>query len=115
MTSNTETQKQPVAREEGPHCPKCGAEIDHLEAYSLEENRQEVTLIDCPSSRRDLLEWSESEPIEETCVKIDFECPECKEVIYSNDGDSTDQAIIDFLSGKGPLPTPEAPETARAR
>jgi len=89
----------------GPHCPKCGAEIDHLEAYSLEENRQIVYLD--PS---DLLDWCESETVDGTCDKIDFECPECKEVIYTNKGDSNDQVIIDFLSGKSPLPTPKTPE-----
>jgi len=82
-----------------PHCPKCGAEIHSLEAYSLEENRQIVTL-----GGFEDLELSESDTIEGSCNKIDFECPECQETIYTNDGDSTDQAVIDFLSGKAPLP-----------
>lgn len=72
-------------------CPKCGAEIDHLNAFSLEENKQEVCLDETGN-----LDWGVSETVELSCVKIEFECPE---IIYKNDGSSTDPQIKALLTG----------------
>lgn len=73
-------------------CPKCHAEISHLVAYSLEENRQIVML-----DQYGELGWSASEPVEESCVQIEFECPRCNQVIYKNRGYSTDPFIKTML------------------
>lgn len=75
-------------------CPHCGATLTYLNAYSLEENKQEVSL-----DEDGHLDWSTSDPVEETCEKIDFECPDCGHVIYSNKGNSTDPEITRLLSG----------------
>ena len=73
-------------------CPKCGAEIDHIVAYSLEENKQDISL-DSDGE----LDWSASEPIDASCVQIEFECPECNQILYKNKGYSTDPEIKKLL------------------
>lgn len=75
-------------------CPKCEAEIDFLNAYSLEEVKQKVYLYDGE------LDWSESDFVDGSCVRIIFECPNCLKEIYRNKGDSTDKGIIEILEGK---------------
>jgi hypothetical protein len=72
-------------------CPKCHIEIDHLRAYSLEENVQNVSL------EGGELDWSTSDVVDESCVQIEFECPHCNQVIYKNRGDSTDPEIKRLL------------------
>jgi hypothetical protein len=74
-------------------CPKCEAELEALDAYSVEENKQEVTLDEDGN-----LDWSASDPVEDTCTCIEFECPTCKETIYKNRGNSTDPHIKELLS-----------------
>ena len=59
-------------------CPKCGQAYDHLKAFCLEENRYELGLGD-----DDKLEWSTSDPVEGSCVKIELECPHYEQVIYA--------------------------------
>lgn len=73
-------------------CAKCGSKIDHLDAYSLEENLQHISL-DADGS----LDWSASEPVDESCVQIEFECPECNQIIYKNKGWSSDPEILRLL------------------
>lgn len=75
-------------------CPECGEEINYLNAYSREENKQAVGLFE-----GDILEWDLSETIEDTCDRIEFECPECGKIIYTNEGNSQDEWIINFLKG----------------
>lgn len=77
-------------------CPKCGAEIDSLVAYSLEENKQTVTLAG-EVGDAGVLDWSPSDVVESSCKHIDFECPECGKVLFSNDGDSEDDRVSKFL------------------
>ena len=77
-----------------PKCPKCGKHIDALIAYSIEENKQEVTLEDT------FLNYGATETVDSSCSEIDFECPKCQNVIFTNDGDSQDKRIINFLKEK---------------
>ncbi|VVB51233.1 Uncharacterised protein [uncultured archaeon] len=89
-------------------CPKCGAEIDHLKAYSTEENLQIVTLNLPEYAEKNPLDWSRADPVEDTCTQIDFECPDCGNVIYSNNGNSQDPAVAEFLkTGNFPEKKPE--------
>jgi predicted RNA-binding Zn-ribbon protein involved in translation (DUF1610 family) len=73
-------------------CPHCGKQLDSLRAYSLEENVQIVTVEDGQ------VDWSTSDVVDDSCVQIEFECPECGKVIYKNKGDSTDAKIKQLLS-----------------
>jgi hypothetical protein len=68
-------------------CPKCLEEIDELTAFSLEENRQSVRW-----SAAWGLDWSTSEPVESSCVKIDFVCPLCDETIFH----SSNNEVYDY-------------------
>ena len=74
-------------------CPKCDAEIDFLNAYSLEEVVQDVFL------NENNLDWGESNFVDGTCQRIIFECPECCQEIYRNKGDSNDVRIKEILKG----------------
>jgi predicted RNA-binding Zn-ribbon protein involved in translation (DUF1610 family) len=74
-------------------CPKCETQITSLNAYSLEENLQEVTI----ENDENDLSWDCSEPQEGTCKRINFECPECGAVLFTNKGDSRDERVIKFL------------------
>lgn len=76
-------------------CPKCNWEIEFLIAYSLEENRQDVSL-----DQDGDLDYGFSEAIDESCHKMDFECPNCRESIYENDGWPHDPKIYELLGGK---------------
>jgi predicted RNA-binding Zn-ribbon protein involved in translation (DUF1610 family) len=73
-------------------CPKCGEPLEHLDSFSLEENRQTIHLDDGEE-----LDWSSIEPVEGTTVYISFECPSCNMEIYRNKGDSCDPKIKEFL------------------
>ena len=77
-------------------CPKCGELIDKLVAFSLEENRQTVEL-STEVTEQGVLDWSVSDPVELSCKHIDFACPECDEVLFSNDGNSEDDRVSKFL------------------
>ena len=79
-----------------PKCPKCDAEIDFLNAYSLEESKQDVYL----DKNKEFLEYDVSETVDGTCQKIDFCCPECGEVLFINKGDCEDKRVIEFLKKK---------------
>lgn len=74
-------------------CPKCGGEIDHLHVYSLEENKQTISL-----DEKGSLDWGESEPVECSCVRIDIECHVCGVIIYRNDGNSNDPKFKELLT-----------------
>lgn len=75
-------------------CPKCGELIDHLTAFSLEENMQDVTVDNEGDTN---LSWDCSEPVECSCIRINFECPNCNATLFSNKGESRDERVIDFL------------------
>lgn len=72
-------------------CPKCYEKIDHLVAYSLEENEQ------CVSLENNDLDWDSSEMVDGSCIKIQFVCPECGKVLFTNKGESNDSNVIEFL------------------
>lgn len=84
-------------------CPKCGSEIESVKGYSLEENVQQVTL---SNDKKNPLDWDKSDPVDDTCEQIEFECPDCGNVLYRNKGNSQDPVIAKFLrTGKlPPLP-----------
>jgi phage FluMu protein Com len=82
-------------------CPKCGEVINHLVAFSLEENMQDVRLVDEES---DWLDWDVSEPVELSCQKIDFTCPFCRAILFTNKGDDCDKRVIEFLKGEDGKP-----------
>mgnify|MGYP001564619778 CR=1 FL=1 len=83
-----------------PKCPKCSAHIDALNAYSMEENKQEVILGEGIYKQKPFLDYGASETIDSSCSKIDFECPECNQILFTNDGDSQDERVINFLKEK---------------
>jgi predicted RNA-binding Zn-ribbon protein involved in translation (DUF1610 family) len=72
-------------------CPKCGGKIDNLTAYSLEENEQTVSL------ENNNLNWDCSEVVDGSCKKIQFVCPDCGKVLFTNKGESDDSDVIEFL------------------
>ena len=74
-------------------CPKCNHVINHLRAYSLEENEQCVEL---DGSETDL-DWDTSDVVDGSCRQIEFVCPSCGVRLFVNKGDSRDQRVIDFL------------------
>jgi len=80
--------------EEKGKCPQCGEKLEELIAYSLEENKQTITL-----DSRGHLDWSASEPIELTCQRIEIECPNCNAIIYKNNGNSEDPRFKQLLGG----------------
>jgi hypothetical protein len=79
-----------------PKCPKCHSEISYLNAYSLEENKQSVGL----DPEKEFLDYEVSETVDGTCQKMDFVCPECNEVLFTNNGDCEDDRVIKFLKGE---------------
>ena len=81
-------------------CPKCGELLEHLNAYSLEENRQEVELTKSAATGDVTLDWGLIETVEDSCTKIDFECPNCSAILYTNDGNSLDPKIVAILQGE---------------
>jgi len=85
-------------------CPKCKADIDHLNAYSIEEVKQTVSLATEVSKDKPLLDWGPEDFVEDTCTHIDFECPECGMVLYSNNGNSEDDNVTAFLFADKPFP-----------
>lgn len=78
-----------------PVCPKCGEEINHLDVYCFETNRYEVGL----TMKGDALDWSNSEVIESSETKRDYECPKCKSILFKTDNPHTleKDVIIPFL------------------
>lgn len=77
-------------------CPKCDNVLTSLDVYTLEENKQTVSLVgeeDNPT-----LDYSVKEPVENSAIKTEFECPFCGELLLSIDGDGDDQKIAEFLS-----------------
>ena len=79
-----------------PKCPECGEEIDTLVAYCLEENKQTVEL-ENEVTEKPILNWGNSEAVEGSCKKIQFECPECSAVLFTNNGNSNDDRVSLFL------------------
>ncbi|GAG69282.1 unnamed protein product, partial [marine sediment metagenome] len=73
-------------------CPECDVELEEVKAFSMEENRQIVTLDESGN-----LDWGLIETIEGTCTSIDIECPHCNAIIYHNKGSSTDPKIKELL------------------
>lgn len=71
-----------------PKCPKCGEELDYLLDYSKCEEVYEFSLKpdgEIQSEQVDRI--SEDTP-------DDFECPECKEVLFTKEEDA-----VKFLKG----------------
>jgi len=87
---NVEQDKE---KEKGK-CPQCGAKLEELIAYSLEENKQIITL-----DENGELDWSISEPVELSCRIIEIECPQCNATIYKNNGSSEDPKFKELLGG----------------
>jgi hypothetical protein len=74
-------------------CPKCGSTINHLNAYSLEVNKQTVEL----DEGGKFLEWGGIEAVECSCIKIDFKCPHCAATLFK--GKLNEENIMQFLKG----------------
>jgi len=66
-----------------PNCPKCGQAIDKLYEYARGETKYEVYLGEDGEIHRDELDYLPDSEVE-------YECPECREVLFSNPGDADD-------------------------
>ena len=80
-------------------CPKCNDEIDSLNAYSIEMNKQKVTVDESFPNVHATLDWGRTEVVECSCTKIDFECPNCDATLFTTKGDSQPKEVIEFLKG----------------
>jgi len=81
-----------------PECPKCGAKITTLDAYAREESYYVVYLDSAKfDPELDSLGYDYQQCVEGTTTHTDFECPQCKEVLFTAKGDTQPQEVIDFL------------------
>lgn len=79
-------------------CPKCGAEIDYLDACIFEEDWRIVTLADFAGGNP-FLDWSKKGV---TCTKDQFRCPTCKAVLFEIGGHNENpDEVVKFLNGYG--------------
>lgn len=90
-------------------CPKCNVELEGLNAYSTEQNKQYVWVTDVG------LEYDSSEAVEDSCTKIEFECPECGATLFATEGASQPDEIIKFLKGEVDYETAQLLNTAECR
>jgi DNA-directed RNA polymerase subunit RPC12/RpoP len=76
-------------------CNKCGEKLTSLNVYTLEENKQSVTLIGDEDNPK--LDYDTKEPVESSAVRTQCECPYCGEVLLTMEGDGEDSKIIKLL------------------
>jgi len=82
-------------------CPGCNADIDQVVAYVLEENKYLVDLDPFQKAFPNLLRWhSDESPVEGTAKWIVYSCPECKKVLFKENGEKSTETILKFLSGE---------------
>jgi hypothetical protein len=79
-----------------PKCPECKREIDTLNAFSTEVNKQEVML----NKDGKTLDWSETETVESSCTKTEWECPFCEATLFTTGGSPYPEEVVNFLKGK---------------
>jgi predicted RNA-binding Zn-ribbon protein involved in translation (DUF1610 family) len=77
MSLILEERKKPDTKEKKIKCPKCGAEIDHLKVVS--ENHGTLRM----SGKGPVYEWI-SDVYGDEVVGLRFECPECEEVLFTD-------------------------------
>jgi len=96
-----EENKVDTFHEQSVKCPRCKEDIDYLKAFCFEQNKYRVSLTDSYHGTRPVtLDWSTSEVIESSATKTEFECPGCKETLFTvYGGGSNPQVVIDFLKG----------------
>jgi predicted RNA-binding Zn-ribbon protein involved in translation (DUF1610 family) len=73
-----------------PRCPKCGKEIDYL-IYTAKE----LVKADAYLSDRSIVEYHNWDTINVDYDTIDYECPECGEVLFHDERD-----VERFLKGE---------------
>ena len=66
-----------------PTCPKCKADIDHLNAFVAETVKYEIYLDELAGHEG--LNWGRAEPTEGSASFTEFSCPKCGEAIFTND------------------------------
>jgi len=76
-------------------CRKCGNVLTSLDVYTLEENKQTVSLVG--EEDNPILNYSVKEPVENSAVKTEFECSFCGETLLSECGDGDEQKIVKLL------------------
>lgn len=59
-------------------CPKCGSEIDYLNYYAYELTKACVSI----DENYDQLDYYSWDSLGVTKGEIDYECPECGEVLF---------------------------------
>jgi len=64
-------------------CPKCGVEIDHLNAYSRGETLY-TFILDGSGEPRYL-----KKEVIPSCDPDDYECPKCHEVLFTDEEEAT--------------------------
>jgi len=87
-----------------PRCPFCGTVIDHLKAYSFEQNKQDVFLERDKHKPENLyLNWEDMETVDCSCSKIEYGCPDCDEnLIIDYTTDSNSDKVKEFLANQLP-------------
>ena len=64
-----------------PKCPKCKKEIDYLTYYAYELTKATVGI----PEGTDHMEYSHWDSLGTTKGEVNFECPECSEVLFHTD------------------------------
>lgn len=70
-----------------PKCPKCGAEIDYLDVWSLEWALQHYSLVNGEPDWSETRDWG-------SCERTEFQCPKCNAVLFLDEDEAKR-----FLSG----------------
>lgn len=77
-------------------CPYCKQQIDHLDSVSYEAVCQDVTL-DTSMKNMEILDYGDSESVVGSCTKMEFCCPLCGKILYTNNGASDDEKVKRFF------------------
>jgi predicted RNA-binding Zn-ribbon protein involved in translation (DUF1610 family) len=100
-------QVQPQAALDEEHstckCPKCGEALTEVKVYCKEENSYDVSLGN-NSYGKEFLDWDLQDVEYGTCESSDVICPECKELLFTIKGDSSDSEDLKEFLRTGEVP-----------